>query len=847
MRVTERESRLRRSIVAGLAVVLVCGVLAVAGAGVVAAQEAAMTRNAADCTVTSLGTLGAGTNRVLQAEGRWTTEDCDSRFRAGSDAHTYSFKVRTPGRIRIELSSAEADGYLSLLNAGGDRIADNDDGAGLDARIERDLESGSYMIEATTLGGRGRGPADFTLTVGRVAGCDPTLLGALEPGVALTASGSWTLDTCGSRVGVEHPAHTYLFSVPSAGRVRIDLRSESGDPVLYFSSVDLPTRKGGDFATDDDSGGGGNARIERYLPAGLYFIEATTYLERDRQPLHADFALTVRLVDEAEQQQDFNLKVEQVHLPAEVVAGDPVTVHYRVGNAGGGDLPFGNATSLYVVGRAEGGRRSLDINPPIFQRWSAGVSFHSDAGVASATSVANPGVTPLEITFDASGPAWLFVGAWTKNEEDNEIGFHGSWHNLMVLSGPTIDPTDVHVDGTAYRVVAEPDDEGTVTTSVTAVAHPAAEVDEATRAKAIYAAGVRAQLLEGLFERPAVAALADAADPDAAPQATEVANPSTSSLLKAFGARYAGVVAASGLAEVVAGGEAVNPTALEDLTLALAESASTEYAYLAAAWESLADRPAGREALTFVEALALQSQLAYAEGVLAPAVNAGRVVTAAREATLGWGDPAVRAMASGLAICDPGPSALEGALEAAGVDGEAVIALDAELRAALPLWGQAADNALCRAGAVDDRTLRFLERLALRDSAELRELLVPPEPAPEPVPEPSTYRLRVIARLGEDGRVEFGAEPAGGARILPDVRYLRADAPAGAWRFTSEVQVGEDLVGTIRARRLADGRIEMGFAAGGEEILPDIRYLPAGLPEGLWFRSGEIEVTGRSG
>ena len=840
MLVMERESRRRRAVVGVVAVALIGGILAVAGTGVASGQETASAQESGDCPARSMGTLGAPAGSVVQAEGRWTTEDCDSRFRPGNDAHTYRFEVRSPGRIRIELSSPDADPYLYLLAADGSRLADDDDGgAGLAARVERDLAPGVYLVEATTVGGRDRGAADFTLTVSRVPGCDIVHLGSLAPDADLTAEGFWSLDTCGSRIVARHPAHNYSFVLAADGRVRVDLVSENGDPVLSMASLE-----GAVIGANDDGGGERNARIEQYLPAGVYFVEATTYLARDLQPLRADFTLTVHLVDElAQQAEDFQIKVEKVDIPDEVVAGDPVTVNYRVGNAGGGDLPGGNTTFVYVVGRDPGGRRVIDVNAPILRRWPRGVSFHSDAGLASATSVANPGVRSLEIAFGTPGSAWLFVGAVTEDADENELGFHGIWHNLTVLSNPIFDPVEVTVDGSAYSVSAEADDEGEVTTTVTPVADPEADVDEATGAKAIYAAGVRTQLLEGLFERPAVAALDEAADPEAPPQAVALADPSSSTLVEAFAARYAAAVAASGLAEVVAAGEAISPPALEVLALTVAESASGEYASLASSWHELLEQLGSGEALSFDEAFTMQSQLAYTESVLAPAVAAGGIVTAARDAALGWGDPGVQAMASELAICYPGTSALQGALEAAGADVDGLMALDAELRAVLPLWGQAADNALCSAADNDDETYRFLERLALEESEELLELLLPEEEATGEDPEPRMYRLRVIARLGTDGRLEHGVELVTGLQLLPDVRYLRADAPAGEWRETSDVLLGGDVLGRVRARHLADGRIEMSFVAGGEEQQLEIRYLPADLPEGIWFRSSEIEVT----
>lgn len=825
--------RLRMSLVVCAAVALVFTVLALWASGAAWAQP----EGESVCGVVDLGTLGGEAGSVLEADGRWTTGDCDSRFRAGSDARTFRFEVVEGGRVRVDLTSAVGDSYLYLLAEDGSRIADNDDGgAGLDARVEHDLAAGVYLVEATTAGGRGRGPADFMLSVSRVTGCEPVHLGSLEPGVDLTASGSWTLDTCGSRFVVEHPARSYSFELPQGGRVLIDLVSEHGDPVLSLVS---PSR--GVISANDDGGGRRNARIERYLPAGVYLVEATTYLERDLQPLMADFTLVIHLVDEEARQRSFRLKVEAAHTPDRVVAGEPFEVNYRVGNLGGGDLAdAGGRVVVYVVGPRVFERTASII--PSADSWRAGVSYHTGERAASATSVSLSEVTPPEITFRRPGPAWVFVGIAVFDEADVEVGFHGIWRNLVVLSGWTFDPVTAKVDGVDYRVSAEADADGLVTVSVSPVADPGAEVGPSLRARAIYAAGVRTQVLDGIFDRPAISAL----PVSGSPETISVANPSSRALIEAFTGRYASAIGASGLVAALAAGEAISPTAVEDLILGTAETASARYASMAASWRALQERVAGGESLSLTEAFAVQSELAYAERVISPAVTAGEIVQAARAADLGWQDPGVQAMVDGLAqraSCGGGEAVLRDALEVAGVaDVDGLLALDAELRTVLPVYGLANDSVLCAATAADAANSQFLERLSIADGREIRQLLMPKPPSMEPVA-PPPHRLRIIARLGEDGRVEHGVELAGGEQILPSVRFLPADAPVGEWQASSDIKVDGAPIGKVRSRRLADGRVELGFqSAVGEEIAPDIRYLPADLPAGVWLRSGTIEV-----
>ena len=818
-RVQAGRPSMRRLARACITFTLLASVLVLPGPGTVLGQESP------DCEVMDLGTLS---DTGLEAAGRWTTEDCDSRFRDDSDALTYRFQVETAGRVRIDLTSAGADTYVYLLAEDGSRIADNDDGgADNNARIERDLLPGTYLIEATTTGGRSRGAADFTISVGYVAGCEPVHLGTLESGADLTASGIWTLDTCGSRFVVAHPAHGYTFNLEQSGRVRIDLTSENGDPVMSLASL-----SGGIIGANDDGGERRNARIDQYLSAGGYFIEATTYLERDLQPLQADFNLRVHLVDEQAEQSQARLKIEDVRVPTEVVVGDPFEVHYRAGNIGG-DLAPGAYAVLYVVGS-----RVFDRTGPVEGHWQAGVSYHTGSDAAGAASTSISDIVPFEVSFNRSGPFWLFVGIVTYDGADNEIGFHGLWQNLMVLDGPVFDPVDVQVDDTTYTVTTVFDAEGEVTTDV--ISGTGSEVDRQVWRRAIYTAGVQTQLLDGVFERPGIAALSEGSE-GAKPAPVTVADLSTDALREGFAQRYVSVADASGMLESLAAGEALNPITIEDSVLEAAEAASSEFAGMASSWRSLRNRIEDGATLSFEEALQAHSQIAYAERVLAPAVEAAETVTAARAAETGWRDADVREMMADLASCNPGADALRNALEttdATNVD--ELLALDAEMRASRPIHGLAVDSALCAVERARAANLRFLQRLAISFSSEFRRALGLQTP---PTPRPESHRLRIVARVGEDGRLEHRVELAGGRQIRPPQRFLGADTSVGTWHISGDVVVGEGSIGKIRARRVAGGRTEVGFlGADGETITPALRYLPADPPVGVWFRSSEIEV-----
>ena len=835
-----------------LVVAALCAAIALlAGALALENQRPAAAQTTADCEVTDLGTLSS--EGELQASGRWTTEDCDSRFRIDSDAHTYRFEVTAPGRVRIELTSADADSYLYLLTGDETRIADDDDGRALvDARIERDLTPGVYLIEATSVGGRARGPADFTLSIRYLSGCDPIALGVLEPGADLTASGTWSLDGCGSRIVARHPAHNYTFTLPQDGRVLIDLTSENGDPVLSLAS---PER--GVIGANDDGGAGVNSRIESYLPAGLYLIEATTYRERDLQPLASDFELVVQLLDEEEKQRGFNLKVEAIHTPDQIVAGEPFTIDYRIGNLGLGDLPDDGS---YAFAYARGPRWELDVGediPASPERWQAGVSYHSDAVTASASSIAIGELQSFELTINDPGPAWVFVGLLVFDADDEELAWNGVWRDLMVVTGPTFDPVTISIDDTDYIVAAIPSEgeeegedgeeaveEGTVIPEVSLAGDPEAEIDPALEAQAIYIAAVQEYLLAGIFERPLIAALGEPGE--AAGEPVSLADLSSGTLLAAIGRQYADAVAASGLIEAFAAGELVSAVAAENLLLRSARPAADSYAASAAAWTALQARVAEGEGLTLEEALAVHAQLTHAEAVVSPAATAGAVIRATRSAADGE-PPAVAqwltAELAARASCGAGPAQLRAALAAAGVaDSDALLTLDDELRFASPLYGYATDAALCAAFGARSDVSRFMGQLGIDDTAVHFRLIPQPPPLP-PVAAvaPETVRLRIIVQLAEDGRLEHGVEFADGRTFIPRKRFLETDAEVDRWKISTMIELDGEPVGRIRARRLADGRVEIGFRdANGVAITPDVRFVPADLRPGEWMRGSEF-------
>lgn len=211
--------------------------------------------------------------------------------------------------VTITLESPSLDTYLMLNRLGSAReLASDDDGAGsLNSRITMRLpETGTYVVIANALGARATGTYTLSLLSDRPASIAATPsvpsapkgagVGIGTPGGSLASAGrpltvpevlAYPLDesrvvrmgaTVNGRLTTNDPKlsdntafHAYYFNGFQGDRVSITMRSSAFDAYLHFGQL------GGaaSIATDDDTGGGTNARVTVTLPAtGTYVILA---------------------------------------------------------------------------------------------------------------------------------------------------------------------------------------------------------------------------------------------------------------------------------------------------------------------------------------------------------------------------------------------------------------------------------------------------------------------------------------------------------------------------------------------------------------------------------------------
>ena len=124
--------------------------------------------------------------------------------------------------------------------------------------------------------------------------------------------------------------------------------------------------------------------------------------------------------------------------------------------------------------------------------------------------------------------------------------------------------------------------------------------------------------------------------------------------------------------------------------------------------------------------------------------------------------------------------------------------------------------------------------------------------APASATTPAPCSGYIVAQRLEDGRVQviWKEIERNGWWVVPNQRYIPADAPVDRWLRSSTVRVGGWGDISIDARPRSDGRIEFAYTRIGwndyrdptdrERILPELRYIPADAPVGRWLYSNKI-------
>jgi hypothetical protein len=214
----------------------------------------------------------------LQASGRTVTVptiaagETKTRSLSVAEQGVFILRVSEDGVYTLDLSSDAFDPSMVIYETGNafetfsvDRLAsDIDGGEGNDARIQRPLVKGDYIVQVSSFFNDATGA--FTLKVTR----EPDTLPSILPGETKTGTLLFPSDQ-----------HYYLLEVDEPGKYRIDLTSEAFDPDLdLFDTTDPLKTDRNSLDSGDAFNDGKGKQVERTFSRGRYLIRVGTDFSR---------------------------------------------------------------------------------------------------------------------------------------------------------------------------------------------------------------------------------------------------------------------------------------------------------------------------------------------------------------------------------------------------------------------------------------------------------------------------------------------------------------------------------------------------------------------------------------
>lgn len=185
----------------------------------------------------------------------------------GQPVDLYQFTLPSDSVVAAIMTSSEIDGFLSITDASGNTLRSDDNSYGQgDPLIVQFLPAGTYQVAAraasNTVGGY------YEVDLRTIDGGRPPFCGSkgkLDIGAAIAGNVNFA--------GCQYVDATFadIYQIDLASDTTIDLRLNSGDFDAYLVLLDA---KGNVVDQDDDGGGDTNARINRPLDKGTYFVVA---------------------------------------------------------------------------------------------------------------------------------------------------------------------------------------------------------------------------------------------------------------------------------------------------------------------------------------------------------------------------------------------------------------------------------------------------------------------------------------------------------------------------------------------------------------------------------------------
>jgi len=217
-----------------------------------------------DLTVDVAPACTPGTDIVFgeTVSGDISPSDCLSNF--GMPADSFGIDVTEETAVRIHLKSPDFEPLLILRDASGMDLAiawdEMRDG---NAWIRQSLSPGSYALFVATTSYPGQG--SYQLVVSEIVCDDPQPIDFGQ-----TVNGTLDADDCLRPGGAFQESWGLVLANDMTAR--IDLESDAFDAFLVLKDSD-----GNILATNDDGGGGLNARVDYALTAGTYEIVASSF------------------------------------------------------------------------------------------------------------------------------------------------------------------------------------------------------------------------------------------------------------------------------------------------------------------------------------------------------------------------------------------------------------------------------------------------------------------------------------------------------------------------------------------------------------------------------------------